>query len=610
MKHLMLAMLCLAAWTSASATEMLPACQRAAGVPLSARKPTRTLADELPIPDYLDTIIDCNTPPRWAINNFKSLRPAPESLQSHWLDADHQLYADILAKQKVDILVAPFQVQGYALDRVERALMTADLAYALGSTKRVTVADPWLVARALGEGLRRIDPDSIERLANRVGAKKIIYAYVGHDLQHTFTLTLQVRDLQGGAAPPQKWQQDWRAVPFTDEQTPALKFHDLLPEVVAALPLKLQLKRAAMKTEKAPPPVRIATTLRELAAATPNTPTALAEFDLLGTLTDTAAELARERSFERGLLLALNAATSDPRQQFLEAYALWGLERRPTALWLLHDQQTPEALALRAILDGNLPQAQQNLDAVPDSLERLLLQFPVRQLEGAYGRKYKTQPVGTERAFTASALPAWQPLIKLRSANIDPWSEGDAPSVKALLDWAFPEPGLDANSLVSGGVAAGKPEADDVDLDMASVRHVRRAAGHMNASTCCTARSLEPSTWDVLWMAEGLNEARMLASLTVMTDMQALPKDALEKLSRYEPLLGGHPGLAARSCTAQAQMARQAADDSRAVWESKATQNAALAAYLSPGENATARAALTCGHTVNRQPVHGRRVRL
>jgi hypothetical protein len=595
MKRWLLAMLCLVAWTSAWSTEKLPACQSpGAGLPPPfARKPTLSLADELPIPDYLDTIVDCNTPPPYAINNFKPLRPAPENLQSPWLDSEHGLYARILAKQKVDILVAPFQVQGYGLDRVERALMAADLAYAIGSTKKITVADPWVVARALGEGMRRIDQASIERLANEVGAQQIIYGYVGHDLQHNFTLTLQVRGSKPGT-PAKGWQQDWRAVPFTDEQTPAFKFHDLLPQVVAALPLKLHLERAAVKEDKAATPVRIDATLRDLGTTTPNTTTALAEFALLGTLTDTAAELARERSFERGLLLALNATTSNPRQRFLEAYTLWGLERRPTALLLLKDSQTAEAKTLRAILDGNLPQAEEALDTVPDSLDRLLLQFPVRQLEAIYQRKQKTLPTGTENAFTAATLPAWQPLIGMRTANIDPWSQGDALKVKLLLDWAFPEPGLDAKSLVTGTALAGEQQADGVDLDMASARHVRRAAEHVNPLGCCTPHSLQPSKWDVLWMAEGLNEARMLASLEVMIAMQGLPEEAVEKVSRYEPLLGGHPGLAAKACTAQGHIALKAADDSRANWLKKSSQNANLAAYLSPGENETARAGLIC----------------
>ena len=37
-----------------------------------------------------------------------------------WMDAERDLYQGILARQKADLLVVPFQTQGYGLDRIER----------------------------------------------------------------------------------------------------------------------------------------------------------------------------------------------------------------------------------------------------------------------------------------------------------------------------------------------------------------------------------------------------------------------------------------------------------------------------------------------------------
>jgi hypothetical protein len=80
---------------------------------------------------------------------------APERPKSAWLETERRIYADALAKTHADVLVVPFQIQGYGLDRVERALVTADLAYALGEASAAKVADPFLVSLALGEGKRR-----------------------------------------------------------------------------------------------------------------------------------------------------------------------------------------------------------------------------------------------------------------------------------------------------------------------------------------------------------------------------------------------------------------------------------------------------------------------
>jgi hypothetical protein len=52
------------------------------------------------------------------------------------------------------------------------------------------------------------------------------------------------------------------------------------------------------------------------------------------------------------MLHALNAADSGPAADFFEAYALFGLSRRPAALRVLGDQKSGKATALRALLDG------------------------------------------------------------------------------------------------------------------------------------------------------------------------------------------------------------------------------------------------------------------
>src|SRR5688572_16436073 len=152
--------------------------------------------EPLPAPDYQDGLDGCiartvTTPP-----------PAPSSL---WAENQRAAYTNALKKQRVDVLVAPFQTQGYGLERTQRAIMSADLAYHLDPAVRV--AEPFLTARALGEGARRYDRDDIVELARSVGARTAVVGYVGHDLAHRMTVTIQVLTLDGGAV--ETVQQDW-----------------------------------------------------------------------------------------------------------------------------------------------------------------------------------------------------------------------------------------------------------------------------------------------------------------------------------------------------------------------------------------------------------------
>src|SRR5215467_13628159 len=98
---------------------------------------------------------------------------------SAWQSGEKAFYEKVLSKGRFDVLVVPFQVEGGGLDRATRSLMTAEFALAVGAQGK-KVPDPYLVARALGEGYRRLDLGEIYRLASTLQVSKIISVYVGH----------------------------------------------------------------------------------------------------------------------------------------------------------------------------------------------------------------------------------------------------------------------------------------------------------------------------------------------------------------------------------------------------------------------------------------------
>src|SRR6185295_7039188 len=147
--RLIFAILAVLAAAATPAAEDISACLFP--TPGVKRAPQPDFTDALPIPDYLDTVVACNT---GAVVGVPGAPPRPASA---WLEAEQKMYADVLARSKADVLVVPFQIQGRGLDRVERTLMSADLAYAIGDAGALTVADPFLASLALGEGARRID---------------------------------------------------------------------------------------------------------------------------------------------------------------------------------------------------------------------------------------------------------------------------------------------------------------------------------------------------------------------------------------------------------------------------------------------------------------------
>jgi hypothetical protein len=593
MKRLIAVSICLAVCASAAAAERPAVCGESP-VPLKWQPPIKDFSGELPIADYLDTATACQKGTgQWRL----PAPPEPPEPRSAWLESERALYKDVLAHHRVDVLVVPFQVQGYGLDRIERTLMTAELAYALGDATKYEIADPFLVARALGEGARRIDPMEAERLAQRLGATRIISGYVGHDLHHAFTLTLQVQDLPTTPTPSRQrpWQHDWRAVPFTDERTPALVFNDMLPDMLRVLPVTLQMPQHPTQVAVDGNAARITMSPRELVSAGGSgavAPSAAAAFDLLGALGPLNSELARERAYERALLAVLRRGGRTVTDCFYSTYALMQLSRRPAALAALVGQSSRESIALLALLNGDLPGAKKAVAGVPQSLQRLLLDSALRDLEAWYAKKLQATPAATTQTFGA-AKAQWQPFVELRVMDLDQggWAVPDPLVIKALLDETFPIAGLDAKSIIHGN-AVTAVSIDEVDIDLANERHVRRSAATLQPAPCCKAGELRPTGWDLLWLLEGLSEDRISKSLRREIDQQGLPEDALEAIHRYEPLLNGRPTLELSRSRAAFAIYQKSADDTRASWHAQFEQSAAVAARFAPGQTATAYTAL------------------
>ena len=559
----LLPLLCLLA-SARSLAANLPSCEHG---PAMGTQHIDVWPEQLPAPDYLKALRECLGKPLQ--------RP-----ESAWLDSQHAAFEKALAKQRVDVLVVPFQVQGYGLERTERALMSADLAYQLGGSVRV--ADPFLVARALGEGARRYERNDILKLASAVGARTVVIGYAGHDRAHHVTITIERLALDTTHAFPvvtNTVQKDWRDVPFTDADPPFAVFHRMLPSIVKSISL------ASVNSGRALTPARFprsaSFSFADLASGKDGMSSSVA-LDLLGAMTASTDEFSRERLFERALVTSwhFDAAADDTR--FVRAYALMGLEHRPAALALLKDASRQEVAVLRALLNDNFAAAAAALRSVKNPVQRLLLAVQVDDL------RFANDDAQSPRAAEADAFGAravdWRLLIEGRASDGDPWVADDPAGLKYLLDTVFPVAGLDVESVVGGGTVVGKP-ADRVAVSLATVRHIVRFVESAPVHACCSEQTAKPSAWDLVGLIEGRNVSQIAKSLHRTINMQALPEQGGMDLARYLRVLGGHPVIAAASM----DYARERVFDADSVtakhWENEAETAARIVAYFAGGQS-------------------------
>jgi len=580
MKRLLLIAAAIAMCTRmAHAAEQSPSCTLNPRLPLKMQAPIADLSGGLPVADYLDAVIDCAAVvPGAAENEFKP--------KSDWVEGDALRYREFLAQSKFDWLVLPAQTQYYGFDRIERALIGAEVADALGD--RASLPDTLLVARALGEVRRRYDYLAVSRLAEATGAKHLIEVYAGHDGNMRMTLTLLLKECgsQGGCKLVK--QRDWRNLAFSNELPPFRVVHEMQGAIRSELlGMPGALTAAPRATDADPglavaPPKLLAPAFRSSAATV----------TLLAALAPSYGDFARERLNIWALRSALNAGNT-AEARFLAASAAKDLYRRPYALKLIEGFGDPAANTLRALLNGNLTEAQAGLDAVRAPLPKLLLAMNVQRLGFAYGRKTDFDLRAIAGVF-GSAAPEWSSLVTRRITDTDLWKPVNSLEIKQLLDSAFPVAGLNLRSIMQGSPMIANDE-DSGDLDTADIRHLRAALGKLKAADCCAGAEPRSAAWQLYWLLEASTDANVMKRLWRLIQQQGLPEQALRMIERYQAFYGGNPPFEMARGVAATQVGARVAGDKRPQYDQQFEKSERVIAYWAQGQAAEANATVHRG---------------
>jgi len=346
--------------------------------------------------------------PDWALGRLVA-KPGPPSA---WYEAEKEIYRDLLRHRNYDVLVAPFQVSGYAVDRSARSLMARYLAARIAASG-AKVAPVTLASRALGETARVLDENDVLRLATECGARLLIRGYAGHDRMGRLgvTLLVQERNQRGEFAPPQV--ASWNSLAFTDENPPEEAFRAVVDEALARLPLPRSPREELLQGEF-PPPLSWGENPWGLVSApdqrarSPLERAQLLQF--LGALVP-AEGPKRGDLFERSLVALLRVPPDAPGYRLLRARALASLHRRPAAVAALGDPHSPTEEALAAYLEGDLPELVRLSATIVDPVLKFLAAVDLEDLSWAYGREPGTDEL---EGFVAGLPEEWRPLAILR----------------------------------------------------------------------------------------------------------------------------------------------------------------------------------------------------
>jgi outer membrane lipoprotein-sorting protein len=474
-------------------------------------------------------------------------RGSKEQPKSDWIESEKDLYRGLLTNSTCDVLIVPFQVQGYAIDRVGRSLMTRYLSRRIESSSALRVSDSTLIARTLGVRSRTYGDREIYGLVDSLKVRFLIRGYVGHNRDNKLMLALlvQEKDKDGLITPSTKVTKlTWKDISFSDEQPPSEAFYLLLDDIMSKLPIPKNRKPEAQFYKEVK--LSIPSTITEVVNSEPSSPIVSAYYlqllgvlypeDTIGYSPDDFTE--REHFFERSLVALNDVSTKSPDYAILKARAYSYLYRRPAAIEVLKSAKTPEEKSLLAFLNGNLPELEKQVEQIASPVHKLIARIELNDLRQSY--EHLPNDEETSKVITKD-FAGWDMLITRRLQGKNDWDHQANLLIKESLDADFPIPDYTVRSLVTGIEASGRLSSSEYDkIDFSVYEHYIRFLKGNGQKQCCLGGAYYPVQRDYLELLYSIGEANIWKRIRFLLYTQGLREQALETLNRYETLYRGN----------------------------------------------------------------------
>lgn len=482
--------------------------------------------------------------------------------ESAWIESERELYAELLGKQRFDVLVVPVQVQDHAFDHIERSLMTKYLVRQIRTTTGLRISDPDTVERSLGWGSRTFSQQRVLALVNGTGAGKLVRVYAGHNRDMKMRLTVVVQDRpQGGRftmTTPAR-ESVFKDIAFSDERLPSEAFAERLPDVMAALRINGTRKEAS-RDRKGLGNVPVPAGPTEIAQGKGRSPLVLAaHLALLGAISPSESG-AGERFLTRALAVLRGSSPGSTDAAFLKAYAFALLHRRPAALALLRTPSTPEQTALCAYLDGDLSNLPSLVEQIRNPIPKALMESALNDLRWSYDPQTARQ----RSPEALRSLPArWKPFVSRKYTQSDPWDVPDAIDLKMYLDEAYPVEGYGLGDIARGLAVRGELDpADTSKVDSAVPEHRRRLVKALPELLADDPFD-QVLPLDIVDLAEEWAIRSVAKRIVLRANVQYLPEEGVALADRYDAYFKGHPELSVAKSKALWALARQKEGEER-----------------------------------------------
>ena len=537
-----------------------------------------------------------------AVQLMPQAYPRPPSA---WLVGEKEFYRRLLEHTHADILVAPMQINVWGFDRATRTAMSAELAVAVESAHLGVVLDPFLAAKALGDGQREYTRAELYALADAVGAKRIVFGAAGHDYKGKMSIMLlsQLR-----ATHPTRSQLDWstpiesQAVEniVLDDDHPAVdNYATTYPGMLKSLGITINLENdAPVRLELA----HLPDSPLDLVKKRTNSAQSAYALLLLGMLTPDHMEHVRECFAAKAFLITSRMSPQSPEYKALRARAYMMLGYRVAALRTLATPGTLEEQELQAVLNGNLPTVRSLGSKEINPLKRLIDALDENRIAADFGIITGSESAESIRKLGLPGI--WRYLATRAATDQDVWSTWNNAELKSLLDREFPKPGFTVKDIVQGSAAVGSVDKIKTSIDLSVFNHTRQYLADHPPDATAPLASLSPSELDYLQLLAAIGDDNLIRHLHMLASTQGLPQESLEEAARLESVYRGNPYYALERALAEWEAAERASGAEREGLLKASYEDAFNAMYWEQAQSTVASDALNLVARIGR-PEYG-----
>lgn len=488
--------------------------------------------------------------------------PAPTA-RSRWIEEQQRRALDVLAEREYDLLIVPLQVRGHALDASSRSLMTLSLAEAIRTRSDTRVADPVLVAQALGHNGRVYDSDAVNELARQLDINTIVVGDVGHDTDFNFRIRVKTIAPDGNfdLAVEDGSVFETDALSFSDEAPPYevfLQHRDTLAARVTSLGDVPNTRRERLDPD-------FPADVQDMVSDAADSRLLAAHYlQFLGVLGKTdIVDRPRDMLFERSLVLLEGVDPNSKHFRLLRARAYAYLNRRPAALAALGTPGTPAERAFLEYLNGNSTTIAKHADGIDSPMLAMIAGLEGERLRYTYWGA--SDDALLQKMFELHDV--WGGMIYSAFNDRNAWRGYSPLMLKHAADLVFPVDEFDLEEFLSSQSVTGN-NLDNYDVAQLLLQHVADVDAAQNASTMVD--SLGPRHGDVTEMLRSLLIAEIHGEINHINSNIGNHENALRTFEEYHPLVDGHPSLLSETARALHRFADDSSEPERSTIRERA----------------------------------------